>query len=173
MKNKKFIISFVLIIALNLIAVLGCLYLYSGIRTQREAMRQDMKNLALLEKKAQNIQLLESQSEKLKTDAQKIEPVFLKEENIVGFIENLENLGKDAGVSVELSAVRMDEKNSKAPHFDLILKGSFNALFHYIVLLENLPYQIIFEKLNMSSGDKTWEARTGIILSSFISSKND
>lgn len=132
-----------------------------------------MKNLALLEKKAQNIKLLESQSEKLKIDAQKMEQVFLKEENIVGFIENLEKLGRDAGVSVELSSVRMDDKNSKEPHFDLILKGGFNPLFHYIVLLENLPYQIIFEKLNMSSRDKLWEARTIIILSSFIPSKND
>lgn len=173
MKNKKLIISLILIIVLNLIAVLGCLYLYSSIRTQREFMRQDMKNLALLEKKVQNIKLLESQSEKLKTDAQKMEQVFLKEENIVGFIENLENLGKDAGVSIELSSVRMDDENIKEPHFDLILRGSFNALFRYIVLLENLPYQIIFEKLNMSSRDKSWEARTVIILSSFIPSKND
>ncbi|MBU3925929.1 hypothetical protein KJ763_02040 [Patescibacteria group bacterium] len=177
MKNKKLFLIIIIFI-LNLTTFLGCLFLYSEIKDQREAVKERINSVKLLEEKSQNVKLLSSQTEDIAINKEKLESAFLKEENIIGFIEKLESIGKEVNVSVKIFSAEIG-KGSDSPRLRINLKGTFQNIFGYITLLENLPYQISFDSLNLVkkvSGDEKigdWDSDIEISIISFLSKKND
>lgn len=178
MKNKKLILIIIAIFILNISALLGCLSLFSMVKSQRESAKEAIRNSSILEKKIQGVKLLESQIDKIREDKKKIDSVFLKEEDIVKFIETLEDLGKKTDILIKISSAEIG-KGSENPKLRISANGSFQDIFHYIILLENLPNQIAFDNLNLvkkSSGDEKngeWESGIEISIMSFLNKNND
>lgn len=176
MKNKKLILIVVAVFILNISAFLGCLSLFSMVKNQRESVKETIRNSVILEKKIQGVKLLESQIDKIKENKEKIDSVFLKEEDMIKFIEILEGLGKKTGVFVKISSAEIG-KGSDNPRFRITTRGPFQNIFHYIVLLENLPNQIAFDNLNFikkAGGDEKnseWESDIEISVISFSKAK--
>lgn len=157
---------------LNALAITLCFYLYSVIQKQKMETGEILKKSALIAEKIQNLKLLESQMDGFKKDSEKIETIFLKEENVVGFLESLEKTGEDIGVLTEIASAAIN-KGSKGIVFQINLKGDFEKIFQYLVLLENLPHQIVFEGLNMYPEDNLWHSKIAIRIISFLPSKNE
>ncbi len=172
MNNKKFIISFASVIILNALIISACFYARSLIKKQEEGARENFKNYTLLSRKSQNIKLLESQMAEIKENFEKLDNFYLKENGLVGFIESLEKIGRDANVLVGIHSVGI-EKDKKSVLFRIDAEGEFEELFQYLVSLENLPYQVAFERMDISSGDATkgknvWKSEVDIRVISFL-----
>ena len=71
----------------------------------------------------------------------------------VDFIELLEQISRKAGVELEIKTVNLPNQQSsiKKPIFEFQAGGSFRDLFQCLVLIENLPYQINFEEVQLMS----------------------
>ncbi len=80
-----------------------------------------------------------------------IDSYFITNDNIVDFIEIIENFGKRNGLSIEITSVKVDDINSvlekKVKTGELLYvnfktKGHFGELFQFLSILENLPFKI-------------------------------
>ena len=96
-------------------------------------------------------QLKEAQLQNLKESFRKTEPErqellshFINSEGIVDFIENIEKIGRQAQVGLQFKFVNLRE-DGLAMEFEAL--GSFNELFYFLNLLEQMPFRLQFEKI--------------------------
>ena len=96
-------------------------------------------------------QLKEAQLQNLKESFRKTEPErqellshFINSEGIVDFIENIEKTGRQAQVGLQFKFVNLRE-DGLAMEFEAL--GSFNELFYFLNLLEQMPFRLQFEKI--------------------------
>lgn len=101
------------------------------------------------------------------------ESIFVGPEELILFIEDLEKIGRESGVSLDVESASPASGNS-APSFRLGLRGDFQNLFLYLLLLENLPYEINLDEASLektSSGENnkksSWSALYTIRLLSY------
>lgn len=169
MKTKKLIILFLIIILIDAAAAFLWFYLYSEIEKKQEDLVGIANALAFSGANAKNLKLLKNQMEEEIGSRAKLDEVFLTKKDVVPFIEYLEKTGKDIGVSVDFSSVKIDEIGKEKPRFQFSLKGKFENIYRFIVLLENVRYQLIFDNISISKdGDKGgWEANVGAMLVSY------
>ncbi|RJQ30818.1 hypothetical protein C4572_03590 [Candidatus Parcubacteria bacterium] len=102
-----------------------------------------------------------------------VDSVFLGQAELIRLIEGLEGIGSDSGVSLQIKSINV-EKNS--PSLNLSLEGSFEKLFEYLYLLENLPYLINIQNVSFRKPDEgsgaaaqsgNWQADFNILLDSY------
>ncbi|MFA4890627.1 MAG: hypothetical protein WC587_03305 [Candidatus Paceibacterota bacterium] len=173
MKNKKLIIFFTAIVLADVAAVFLWFYLYSKIEEWQTSIVKITNDLAFSEANAQNLKLLKNQTEETAGSKEIIDKVFLGKKDIVSFMEYLEKTGKDIGVSVDFSSVKLDDTGQEKPYFQFSLKGKFENVFRFIVLLENIPNQIVFDRMDISKNGENspsageWEANVGMSLASY------
>ena len=126
-----------------------------------------------LDSELQNLKLFENFLADTALSRERIKSGFVSRGNLVRFIEDLEQVGKDGGIAVEVdSASLAATPEERGPSFRLSAKGSFSSLFQYLLTLENLPYEIVFEEihLNSATGEKDkiiWSAAILIRLISY------
>lgn len=168
MKNKKIIITVVLIALLNGIALTGWIYFLSVIKNQADMIRDIQSKTAVNEKKAESGRSLKNLMAEIAVEKQKINSVFLEKQDIIKFIEELESIADKTGTSIELGNINTSYETQN-PHLQFFLRGNFSQLFHYLVLLENIPYTISIDKMYLQKQQKdVWQANFEISLNSFI-----
>lgn len=169
MKSKKFIITIILIILLNGVALAGWLYLFSILKGQNDLAKEEQQKIAVSEKKFQNSNSLKGLMNEIVGEKQKIDSVFLDKENIINFIENLESIADKTGASIKISSININNQDKKGLSLQFKLAGNFNQLFQYLVLLENLPYLIDIERVDFRNlAPNEWEANFEILVNSFM-----
>jgi len=108
-----------------------------------------------------------------------IETYSLPKEGIVGFIGQLETAAREIGLDLEISSV--DVPSSKGSYLESLsleikIDGSWNNVFYFISLLENLPLKIDFQQVNLGKQDakdsqdketSSWEGIIHITVSKF------
>jgi hypothetical protein len=80
-----------------------------------------------------------------------IEGYFVVSDNVVGFLEALQSLGRSLGTTVTVASVNAVQ--SPRPHIDLSLtaSGSFAAVMRTVGAIEYSPYDITVNTLNLST----------------------
>lgn len=169
MKNKRSIILLALALAANGAAAAGWFYLYSVIANQKRAVNEARSDLALIEKKASDSRSLKTFMDGIKKETEKIDAVFLNEEMLVNFIEDVEDISRKTGVFLEINSIKTGKKGDLGANFIFKLSGGFGEIFRFLGLLENMPYQIIIKKAHLRSEGKSsdWAADVSVILTSF------
>lgn len=90
--------------------------------------------------------------QELAEEEEAISSRFVPADDIVSFIELLETSGKDAGVSLEVASVGIaPEKDAAHEWLTISLKarGAWEKLFHFLVLLETMPFVIELEQAGL------------------------
>jgi len=79
------------------------------------------------------------------------------QEELVKFIEKIEFMGKTAEVLLTINSIEAEAKSPDAPaktYEDLNLKldvvGSFKQVFHFMSLIENLPYHVSIKQVGLN-----------------------
>lgn len=174
MKNKKFVISLVAVFVGNALVLGVWLYLFSGIKDKSLTIREIYSNLIIADKNVSNIVSLKNQIKEIENYKNTIDSVFLGERDIIDFIKMLEETAKISGVDLDFSSVREATGSAQQPGFQFSVSGTFRHVFHFIVLLENIPHQLLFEKANFSKrgknefGGQLWSANIDISLVSYV-----
>lgn len=103
---------------------------------------------------------------------------FAESSDVVPFLDTIEELGVPAGAQTEIDSVTMGASNNGLV-VGLKATGSFDSVYKFITLLENSPYEIDFQTMDLhrsSMPDATsknnknpeWEADFNIQLLSFV-----
>jgi len=168
MRDKKTIILVFLSIAMNVIIIAGWFYLTSFISDGKNKVEVARRNLATVESSVKDNKSLKVLMENIQEKRAEIGEIFLGKESIIKFIEQLEEISDKTGASMKLNSVVIDKNGKNSPVFKFELSGSFREIFHYIKLLENVPYQIVFQRAYVQSDDEGWSGNFDIILASYI-----
>lgn len=167
--KNKFIINIVLVVFFNLLLLLLVIFLWRAADLKRNLVLDIKKQLALYERRIDHINRLEETLRRTKENYSKIESMFIEEDSMVSFIEELESLAKNADVNLKIKGIRFVGEQDKKPVFTLVISGSFKDIYYYFTLLENMIYKIEFDKASIEKFSETegWESFLELRLLSF------
>jgi len=167
--KNKFIVSVILAVLLNLLLLLSVFFVRGAIKSKKNSVLTVKEQIVLYERRIEHVKNLEETLERTERDRLKIEPLFVGESTVVNFIEDLETLGEEAGVKLQIKGVRFAESVNQKPIFTLQAVGSFRDIYHFFVLLENMPYVVAFNRAGLEKfGDLgTWSSLLELKLLSF------
>ena len=100
-----------------------------------------------------------------KADIQKINGMFVSNDGVAGFLQQIESLANSSGLSHSLSP-DIQQNGELSPYQQELLKvtltttGSWVGTFRFLNQLENLPYKIAFSSISMQAGDKAKNGST-------------
>jgi len=127
----------------------------TGVLYQQIAVdRESIEDFNLLKKTAVNI----------KEDSEKINTFFVKQDDVVGFLDKIESLGMTTGTQVLIQSVT-DKKIATSTTLISIgvnAQGSYSNVHYFIRMLEELPYQTEIQNVNLSSKIITDEKKQSI-----------
>lgn len=96
--------------------------------------------------KEENLRLLKNSVQNTEGSRVQMEALFVSEDGIVSFIERVESLGVLSHAQILLQSVSVDGGVLK---LDVSAIGVFSEVFHFLTLLEKLPYRTVFEKVSI------------------------
>jgi Tfp pilus assembly protein PilO len=148
-KTKKMTILLVCIFTLLLI---GFVFWYFQLISFAQNIREN-KNLYDQEVKDTQL-ILEIEKEQGKADEIQnfLDSLIIEEEGAVEFIEYIESLANRAGVSLEIQNFDILPKEKELEEnlkMKLSAVGSWSQVNHFILMMENLPYYIFLESMNL------------------------
>jgi len=94
------------------------------------------------------------------TERVKIDALFVSEDDIVGFIEKIESLGRHAGVSLELKSVDDSKTEDNVLSLRFTTNGNWESTFYFLALVESLPERIEVDGVNLRNTSRTEGGKT-------------
>ena len=86
-------------------------------------------------------------------DIKKIDSYYIAPDGTVDFIEMIEQLGRDAGVTAEISRVEIhpiaSSNTTEKLYLTVSFTGTWKSQVHFLSLLESLPYDLYFSRLSV------------------------
>lgn len=159
--HKKFISSIATISLLLLFSLVVAYFLSSNTRAKERLLPKKQDQISLVEEKIKNANLLEKKLTNIREEHAELKLMFIKKDNIVDFIKNIEYLAEKANIELKIKKIDIPEKNG-SPYFTLNTEGSFDNTYYYILLLENNSYYTKLDEAHMwkteKDGKQTWLA---------------
>lgn len=93
---------------------------------------------------------------------------FLSGDTLIPFIERLEDLARTAGVILKLDEPKVVTGKIASLELSFHAEGSFAGLYHYLSLLENLPYRLDWRSVTWSfNSGTTWSGDFNLAITSY------
>ncbi len=172
MKNNlqkiSLISAFILLLALSA----SFWFLYREIGKNKEKAEIYAANLEREENRRAEIKALRSSLREIEDDRAQLETHFAKSSDIVPFLDTMEKLALKTGAKAEVESVNAGAGN-KTLTVQIKASGTFSAVYKFLMLLENSPYELDFLLVDMNSArgeDKTsnWSAIFKMQLLTFL-----
>jgi hypothetical protein len=108
------------------------------------------------------------------SDRASLDTHFVGSTDVVPFLDTIGNLAASAGVAEEINSVDTGTNNDNLT-VEMQVSGSFAALYKFLTLLENSPYELDFPSMSMNQivtpgktgKNETWQATFQIQLLTF------
>ncbi|MDP3902038.1 MAG: hypothetical protein Q8Q21_00425, partial [bacterium] len=169
-----FVIPIIFLVAIDALALIFLFFVVSAINEEKKDILAARELIAKNEKNIDSNSSLKKLASDIEEDKLKVFSMFLSRDELIRIIKSLESIESDSGVSLKISSIEMDEKQSVvAPTLNFTVKGSFSQLFRYLYFLENLPYLIIIDKATFykietdEDGGDQWQANFNIKLEGY------
>ncbi len=149
-------------VSVLLVLVLGGYYfLFLTIKSKNEKVSSFSQEIDLYSEREALRRTTEKTADELSEKIKKLDSYFIHKDEVVPFIENIENAGGESGVSVSIVSVGVDalsqvgggssdniplDKSEKLI-LRLDAKGSWGNVVNFISYLENLPYKISINRV--------------------------
>jgi hypothetical protein len=152
-KTKKNIIMAIII---NLIIWSAVVFIAWDIKLIN---RQIVSSLASSEKDLKKDESLRTIKKSLADNAEligKINSYFVTPDEVVSFIELIENLGKESGVSLSIGSVTTGPDSKNKDDFKEVMKlrletlGTWRDTYQFLSIIENLPYKETVEQVSLN-----------------------
>jgi hypothetical protein len=125
-----------------------------------------------------SLRALDREAEMISNSKGLLETHFTKGSDVVPFLDNLEKLAPQAGASAQVDSVDATPDGTSLM-VNLKISGSFEAIYKFLTLLENSPYELNFslvdihklvtpESLPNNLKNSKWEAVFKMQLLSFV-----
>lgn len=97
------------------------------------------------------------------TERARIAALFINRDSLINFIEELEAVARESGVDYKLGEPTIEATVLK---LTLQMSGSFPNVYRFLTRLENLPYRLRLEQVDLA-GEAEWNGQVAIRLLSF------
>lgn len=150
-----------------LLCVVGYAFFFKHIQTLNGELREAKKELVTLdireENKIETVSLLANTEEERK----ELQTYLVSIEDPTPFLENIEQLANDTGVTLEVQSLRPEDvkeavlETQKVMVVKLFVEGRWTQLYRLISLLETMPHLTTIEKVTLTLKDddnaQEWE----------------
>ena len=176
-KTQNYLTTTSVILLLSLVCYGVFFYLVSINEKQMLALEKDLLVLRKNETRATSERSVLNSTEK---DRALLYKYFIDPNNIVVFIEKLESLASISDSRISLSSVDIDKNKKNLLKLNFSVNGSFEQVFHFLALLESLPFEINIKSFNLTKSEESipnqigkgdtggWTGNFSIELLSFI-----
>jgi hypothetical protein len=153
-------------------------FLYQEINNNNQKAELGMTTWQKEANRRDDIASLNQSLQKIEGDRVLLETHFAKSSDIVPFLDTIEKLAPVAGALAQVDSVNTLANNTGLM-VGLKASGSFEAIYKFLTLLENSPYELDFlsmdihkltapDALGKTVNDLKWEAIFKIQLLSFV-----
>lgn len=177
-----------LLILFSVIALVFLAILIFGIYYIKSKNNHTLELISQVELGSNNsllIQTIKSNNTGTSSEITELNEITLTKEKLVGFIENLEQMGKDHGLKIKILSVSAEDNSDKSQpqkiNIQVETQGEWKPSMKYIHLVENLPYRTVINSsqinldsgsINLSSGSTTsnkrnWKSNLSLTFYSF------
>jgi len=147
-KNSKLLLPASIVFLITL--ALCLIFLYKILERFASESGETRERIAIFNSQLKDLKIFENYIADTKNERFLIEKTFINRDELVTFIEDLEGVGRDSGVDVRVESANLAASPKDAgPSLHLEARGNFSSVFKYSLLLENLPYEIVFEKIDI------------------------
>lgn len=171
-------ISLVISLVICSLLIFGFMSVYKKINDYNTKSEQDLATWQTEATRREDIRLLNRSIQQNVSDRASLETHFAKSSNIVPFLDSIEMLASKAGADAKVDSVDENADGSTLV-VGLQASGNFTAIYKFLTLLENSPYELAFLSVNIQKSaplstpskkgpDLRWEAVFKIQLLSFI-----
>lgn len=175
--KNNFITTVIVSVFIVLTAVSGVFFLFLKVLSERDSVTELKKTILQNNKKSEENKILTDAIDRLKKEKETISAIFLKEEDFVRLIKSLESAGEASGVSLKINSISPTDIDKKTnPQVSFTAKGSFERIFRYMNMLENIPYLTTIENVALqniqdakdkSLSGRGWQALFNLRLESY------
>ena len=164
-KLKAFKIM-ILAIVLNAIAFGAYLYILSDIRSKNKYLASVAGEFATASEKEQKIADIKSDVRINADNKAYLDAHFVDGGNIADFFGEIEELGRQAGVSVEIGTADFTKDKVKKLKLSFRAVGSYNAVYTFVRLLESSKHEFAEKRVALSRdfSQATEGAKPGVSL---------
>ncbi len=180
----KFIFQKKALIFSIILFVFSCfafIFLYTNIRSIKEVSQLAQEKWQIENAQRENTISLANSIKVIEPERALLETHFVKNSDVVPFLDTIEKLAKEVGIVAEVTSVGPAKDNSSLM-VEMKTMGSFGVIYKLITLLENSPYDLEFVSVdiqNANGGDSSagknsktkvpqWTATFQINLLSFL-----
>jgi len=152
-KKAKRILIIGVLINLGLVFFVGAATYIINIKSNYvESIKKD---IWINEEKTKKLEVVKRLIEEMKEDLDTLDSYFTNEDEVVLFIEDIENMGAKSGVSLSLRSVNVDKENGGSLYVSLIASGSWESVYHFLNLLELFPANIHIDKVSFTKKERS------------------
>ena len=142
------------------------LFLLISIGREMDAHQELQGKVALAEIRESKLEQLHESVRAITADRDLLDSYFLREEEIVSFLETIESLAYDPGTDVAVTSVDQGNTaqggNFTTLNLSIDVQGPWVAVFLEFSLIETLPvplvvHQATIDVINAQGDDRTWK----------------
>lgn len=152
--NSKHYILIFFATATILVSGFGYWYVYGTVLKQKENHLKISKDVETDIGKQQYEDELIRLHRDTSVDRARLLDFFISEDKILNFIKIIESIGPSSKSEIKISSITKDSTKVKS-HIDI--KGGWVNIMLALTLVENLPYSISLDNVNLFKRDKRWE----------------
>lgn len=188
MKKNYHILLLGILFLVLLCSIGGYVYMYTRVSKKTASIENISIEIENEKKSQKNILGLKRSIELADKKNILLDSYFVTEETVVDFIKSIEALAKELGVEVQISSLQQGDQIGKQGLFvTLTVTGDFSPVNNFLILLENMPHQLIVSRVQLvsekntltptldpktkkpiSGTDKKWSASVDFVLTSYI-----
>lgn len=156
-KTKK---TFIFITILVVVIAVVYTMFFTSIKTKNENISLVINDIDISIERETKLKSVKSLIEDIKDDREKLDTYFVDDDEVIDFIENIETLAENMGVGVEVLSVDISDDENNTPEqnriselllLSLRVEGLWSDLFHFISIVEGLPFKIDVSKVNIDA----------------------
>ncbi len=170
--NSKHYTVITLAIGSVFLSSFGYWYIYGIVIKQAENYSKSLQEIALVDTKKQQIKDIAKMHEDTLKARERLSTFVLTDDKLINFIEFVESIGNRSSTDTTISSIKNDDLSSAEKgtfgHLKarIDIKGSWTNIMRALVLIENLPYSLSLNNidLNFNKADKNpqWNVRLDI-----------
>ncbi len=181
--TKKLNLTLILTLLTAILTAGLYIYFYNSLAKNKLEVNKFYSESKAFKIKLNNLQNVEQNLKKTIVDGDRISSLFVRQDSIVDFIQNIEDLMKSAGVSGSVDSVaeetspELDALGKQKLNMVISANGEWEGAVNLLGLLERLPYKSTinsFSLINTKSEEKTadkktiskteWRLKTGMVV---------
>jgi len=150
-------------------------FVYKKLNQNKQAAESTLKEWQKEDTRLTELKTLDATLKSMEAERKNLDKHFAKSTDAVPFLDSLEASARSVGAKAEISAVEIP-KEEQVLNVTLKATGSFEALYKFLLLVENAPYELQITTMNIvkNGGEDTlntngsWQVFIKLKLLSFL-----